>query len=299
MIGVSIMAALDVSIRRPMRYQRPKSNDLGVKARPTTRAPVDPSKQKEPFDPAELSRRLELYRQDLKLARARRELAEQKSQGRAALERNDSGNTIQEEQERGDEEEAGTVEQGQGQEQKEDKTKAVASKRPAAERRPSSIRPRTGPRRKSVSGPRVKPRKDYVDPSAPYVPRFAARQFASTTTPIRAEGQDSRRISTAHKYDWDKCSPRSAGENESDDLDTTFRDRRRNTFAIMLEQASAQPTRSLPLSATMATLHLHDQHDQHDSDSENNPYILSAHKAGGGGLHHDSHHDSHDSSTLR
>lgn len=259
------MATVEMpAIRRPTYMQRPKSNEPGFKPKPTARMqPKGASKPDEPFDPAELSRRLENHRQDLKLARARRELAEQKSQNKTPLPRNDSGNTIAEdgaEPKKEDEEERPTT--------------SSSSKRPAADRRHSSARPRQGPRRKSVSAVRVKPRTSYIDPSLPYVPRTAARQFASTTTPIRKEGKDSRRLSAieagSHQLDW-TSSPSDLAKSSPNGLDTTLLDRRRSAANALLQQANTAPPRQL--TSHLAGLSLDTHHN--DSDAEN-PYMLSS-----------------------
>lgn len=209
---------------------------------------------REPFDAAELTRKLENYRQELKLEKARRELAEKK---------------------------IGSA----------DQVKAAAVLRPEAtgsrDRHPKPETQRSTnaqvlghhnvnvvpERRRSLIHRRPKPefREEPTESAGPYVPRVAARQFTATTTPMKKEEQTQHQIqpetkirdtSKKHKLDWNEpvLVPKSASPpppaHEAPDAEVT----QKRMHALHAFQ-NASKSRPRPLSTAFENMRVWDDYD--------------------------------------
>lgn len=125
---------------------------------------------REPFDAAELTRKLENYRQELKLEKARRELANKKAE--KAL-----GPARPQTTEKEDSSAAQDVKSSAGMQRSQSVSvpkSLMANEQP--ERRRSIIH-----RSRKQSAQEDTP----TEPAKPFVPRVAAKQFANTTTPLK------------------------------------------------------------------------------------------------------------------
>lgn len=142
---------------------------------------------REPFDAAELTRKLENYRQELKLEKARRELKQKKADMataapvQSAAAQQEVNKPASETQSNSGVQRSKTVHVP---------NHVMASEQP--ERRRSIIHRKPKHEIKEESP---------VEPAQPYVPRVAAKQFANTTTPLKEkkEGQSSTKPSHNHQ----------------------------------------------------------------------------------------------------
>lgn len=125
---------------------------------------------REPFDAAELSRKLENYRQELKLEKARRELANKKAEMAAT-----QPQSVRKEVSTAAPEEKSSSGIKRAKSVSVPKTLTVAEQ---PERR-RSIMHRS--RKQSAQDDPT------TEPAKPFVPRVAAKQFANTTTPFKAK----------------------------------------------------------------------------------------------------------------
>ncbi|KAL1305283.1 hypothetical protein AAFC00_002190 [Neodothiora populina] len=247
--------------------------------------PTGGSRQTRPFDPFELSRRLELYQQDQELATARRESARKAADStRPAGDRNDSAHDDETKgcEDKDDSsdltnyEEVDEVNPNAG----EDKDEVQTQTQPQSQRRrPESSRQLTRPRadRKASSS-----RARRSQPGT-YFPKYAAKQFSATTNTLPAK--PASKSEKSKKPDSDPVSPKQpfveppmpkrmervmASESDLD----KFKDRRRS---VMLPSTtdhnsnfahSSRTSRPRPLSTALEHLSIAD-------DQDANPYMLS------------------------
>lgn len=221
------MAAIaQVAPRKPFRLSRYKADEPAMVVPQPTSKSTHPalrldggSTESQPFDPSELSRRLELYQRELKLARAKREIAELNERHRKAQEalslqdRNDSGHDSE-----GKTETASIEEPAESEEETaEDAAAATEENENQAEpvrlpelQKPASIRrPRPRSRPSSARARR--------NPAGTYFPRFAAKQFAATTTPLATKAPANK--------------PSSSSSKQQDSIDATDVPKPKQTFA--------------------------------------------------------------------
>lgn len=276
-------AMAQVSARKPFRLSRYKPNEFTKRSQPTEPVvqPSGGSRQKQPFDPSELSRRLEAYQQDLKIAKAKR-LAQEKSwESASETDRKDSS------QGEGDKQDPRNVETV------EEEVVVIAD--PERVERPESIRQLSRPNARRVSSARAR-----RNPPGTYLPRYAAKQLSATTTPLqitplkgarKAEGarksegpatggDDASDVSppiqaTQEKKILDGTSiPKSIGRVVASESDiNTFMDRGRSVMLPSTTSTShsfsPRTTQPRPLSTALENMSIVD-----DDNQESNPYML-------------------------
>jgi hypothetical protein len=127
---------------------------------------------REPFDAAELSRKLENYRSELKLEKARRELANKKTEMAAAASAQPS-----------------SVQKEEVDSTTKDEISSSRMKRAHSVSVPKSLMAAEQPERRRSIMHRSRKQSAQEDtptePSKPFIPRVAAKQFANTTTPLK------------------------------------------------------------------------------------------------------------------
>lgn len=261
-----------------------KANGFPQPKQQVTVRPSGGSRQTQPFDPSELSRRLEIYRQDQNLVRARREIAELSRKNTdettpSSHGRNDSGHNSEHKTESGSGEEDESGEQ--------EVILEIERPRSAKVPKPESIKLPSRPRQdRRISSSRGK-----RGPPGPFVPRFAAKQFSATTTPLPTKSSKQ----TDRKSEFDSACAFKAKHNFTDDLHMQkptervagnnpdlagFKDRRRSDIHFPQSGksttksprgASVAASRPRPLSTALENLNILD-----DDEDDINPYIPSS-----------------------
>ncbi|KAF1345468.1 hypothetical protein BDV97DRAFT_372662 [Delphinella strobiligena] len=181
-----VLNSTSISARKPFRLSRYKSNEF-IKRSQTTDPGVKPSggsRQKQPFDPTELSRRLEIYQQDLKIAKARRLASEKSWESASETSREVIG---QGEEDKQDTRNVETVEE-----------EVVVIVEPERVQRPESIRQLSCPNARRVSSSRAR-----RNPPGTYLPRYAAKQLSATTTPLQTKPLKGARKAEGRATDGD------------------------------------------------------------------------------------------------
>ncbi|KAH0289607.1 hypothetical protein M436DRAFT_75838 [Aureobasidium namibiae CBS 147.97] len=138
---------------------------------------------REPFDAAELTRKLENYRQELKLEKARRELANKKTLEMAATQPQPARKEVS----TAAREEKPTSGIKRAQSVSVPKTLAIGEQ---PERRRSIMH-----RSRKQSAQEDTP----TEPAKPFIPRVAAKQFANTTTPFKAKNDAAAAQTSSHQ----------------------------------------------------------------------------------------------------
>lgn len=269
-------AMAQVSARKPFRLSRYKSNEF-IKRSQTTDPGVKPSggsRQKQPFDPTELSRRLEIYQQDLKIAKARRLASEKSWESASETSREVIG---QGEEDKQDTRNVETVEE-----------EVVVIVEPERVQRPESIRQLSCPNARRVSSSRAR-----RNPPGTYLPRYAAKQLSATTTPLQTkplkgarkaegratDGDDATDVSPPMQANQEKkvrdgtSIPNSIERVVASESDiNTFLDRRRSVMLPSTTSTSRtfspRTTQPRPLSTALENMSIDDDHE------ESNPYML-------------------------
>lgn len=170
------------------------------------------SSEKQPFNPDELSRKLSLYQQELKLARVKRELAALENRGDTVSphERNDSGH---------DEESDGKSFSAPTER---DESWTEPEHSPAHKRPSSRSQPR--PRSRSERRPISKLQNHRSNPTGTYFPRVAAKQFAATTTSAWTAPSPKKGSKSTSSKRQDKSQPSTADSKMLPDSKGLFAD---------------------------------------------------------------------------
>lgn len=212
---------------------------------------------REPFDAAELTRKLENYRQELKLEKARRELANKKAEMAAS-----QPQSVQKEVSTTAPEQKSASGIKRAQSVSVPKTLAAAEQ---PERRRSIMH-----RSRKQSAQDDTP----TEPTKPFIPRVAAKQFANTTTPFKAktdaastpshqvpepQPKDAKHKDTSNKHilDWSEpaiqpksSSPPLASTSEFPDAETT----RSRMQALHAFRDTSKTSRPRPLSTALENM---------------------------------------------
>lgn len=248
--------------RKQFRLSRHRSNEVARAARQPTVKPSGGSRQTRPFDPSELSRRLEIYQQDQKLAQARRQIADETEEATSPQDRTDSAH------DEDDKPDTSSLEE------EEEEVEAVVIAEVQPQPRPEFARQRSRPRHeRKVSSSRTR-----RNAPGTYFPRYAAKQFSATTHSVpekpAKKGETSRRKEAAdfpkpkHTYDNTNM-PKPVERVVASEADlATFNDRRCSAFVSTDRPVSHNPrtTRPRPLSTALEDLTIHN--------NETNPYML-------------------------
>lgn len=207
---------------------------------------------REPFDAAELTRKLENYRQELKLEKARRELAKKGDMApmqAAATSQKETAIPVA-------------------------KTSTPGVSRAKTAHNPDYQRVTQEPERKRSilhRKPKQEIKEDIPEHAAgPYVPRVAARQFASTTTPLKKKKKEEssapqqpepkvKDTSNKHKLDWDEPAlhhrPDSTSPPPPEALDAETTQKRIHALHAFRDASKSRPR---PLSTALENLRVWD-----------------------------------------
>lgn len=242
-----------------------------------------PTSPKEPFDAGLLSLKLESYRQELKLEKARHQMAVKKAVSREELSSSLPGSAtklsfvLPSEEKKTTSTVSDPANDSSGvQRSKSLNASQILNVPEKPERKRSLIHRRTNPQEEPKDG----------SPSAPYVPRCAAKQFKSTTTPAK-EKQKGEMKSTAvkeeqksetnpvplkkprspkHKLDWEEPIPKATAAPVV--MAETPTDATARRAALLSIHNTAVNPRQRPLSTALDNLRI--------CELEQNPYILSS-----------------------
>lgn len=286
--------------RKPFRLSRHKSKTEIPKAPkrpngrpsdvPPTIKPSGGSRQKRPFDPSELSRRLEIHQRDQELAKALRKEAGEALEDSSPQDRTDSAHDELSKSDSASSN-ANSDEEGSIKSEKQQKSIPVSASGPTTEppplKRPEITKQPSRPRHDR----RVSSSRGRRKPQGTYFPRYAAKQFSATTYPAPSpapkkkskKGESSRKADVS-SYMTDLPKPKYAFEDftfpksfepvVASEADIAAYKEWRGGLTVSTNPKTTRPGH---LHAALDDLHIEDEQDY-------NPYMLHSTKHGGGQL---------------